>query len=228
MHGAGSMSVLPPPGTGFFVEPSNGAGPAVLLLHSSWGLTDDVRAKATELAGAGFTVLAPDLNDGEAATSSEHAQQLLLDADMNVTASLAQSALRLVRAAAREPEARAGIIGYSSGTSWGLWLSERLADQCAAVVGFYGTQSITFDQTQADYLLHFAADDTIVGDDDIALLGLNLQMSGRPFRFEHHDGVAHGFAEATHPHHDPLTEAVAWRQTIEFLATALRSTDAAS
>lgn len=217
------MSSLPPPGSGYFVEPATGAGPAVLLLHSSWGLNSDVRAKAHELADSGYSVLAPDLNDGQVATSAAEAHELLLGADMNVTASLTQSALRLVRAAAAEPAAPAGIIGYSSGASWGLWLSARLADQCSAVVGFYGTQSIAFDEAHASYLVHFAGDDSIVSDDDVAMLGLNLQMAGQPFRFEHHSGVEHGFAEPSHPAFSAPDEAVAWRQTMEFLASELRA-----
>lgn len=216
-----SMSSLPPPGSGYFVEPVGGAGPAVLLLHSGWGLTDDIRAKARELAQAGFSVLAPDLCDGEVADSPDQAHELLLAADMNVTASLVQSALRLVRAAAADPLAPAGIVGYSSGASWGLWLSERLADQCTAVVGFYGTQSISFSDSLSSYLLHFAADDELVTDDEVALLGLNLQMSGQPFRFEQHADVSHGFAESPNPAFSAGVEAIAWRQTLEFLATEL-------
>lgn len=193
-----------------------------MLVPSAWGLTDEVRGKANELADAGFSVLAPDLSNGEVADSPARAHEILLAADMNVTASLVQSALRLVRAASADPLAPAGIIGYSSGTSWALWLSERMPDQCRAVVGFYGTQSITFKDSRSSYLLHFAGEDDVVGDDDVALLGLNLQMAGCTFRFEHHGDVNHGFAEASHPHYAPSAEAIAWRQTLEFLATELR------
>lgn len=182
-----------------------------------------MKKKAEELADAGFSVLAPDLNDGFVATSVEEAQQHLIGADMNVTASLVQSSLRLLRAATLASSAPVGIVGYASGASWALWLSERLADVCGPVVGFCGSQSITFDNATSSYLLHFAANDDVVSTDEVALLGLNLQMADQPFRFERHDAVAHGFAEPHHPNFDAGTEAVAWRQTIEFLAEELRA-----
>jgi carboxymethylenebutenolidase len=39
-------------------------GAPVLLLHSWWGLNEDMRDLADRLAGDGFTVMAPDLFDG--------------------------------------------------------------------------------------------------------------------------------------------------------------------
>ena len=181
-----------------------------------------MKDKAHDLADAGFTVLAPDLNDGVVASDADHATQLLLDADMNVTASLVQSSLRLLQAANADSGAAVGVLGYSSGASWALWLSERFAAQCRVVVGFYGTQSISFEKATASYLLHFAADDETVTDDEVALLGLNLQLARRDFRVEHHRGVNHGFAEAQHPNFDQPSEIIAWRQSLEFLASELR------
>ena len=215
------LNSLPHPGTGYFVSPSEQPGPAILLLASAWGLTPGIKAKADELAEAGFTVLAPDLNDGEVATDSDHAHRLLMSADVNVTASLVQSSLRLVQAASVDSAQPAGILGFGSGASWALWLSARFGDQCSAVVTFYGSQSIPFDDAAASYLLHFAEDDDQVSSDEIALLGLNLQLANRRFRIEHHAKVAAGFAEAGHPNFDGLTEAIAWRQTLEFLAENL-------
>jgi len=217
------LNSLPSPGTGYFVESSQDTGPGVLLLPSPWGLTAGLKDKADELGDAGFTVLAPDLNDGVAATTAEQARSLLLEADMNVSASLVQSSLRLLRAASPDPTAPVGVVGYAAGASWALWLSARFADQCAAVVAFYGTQSISFDEAQASYLLHFAEHDEDVSDEESALMGLNLQMARREFRVEVHDGVQSGFAESEHPNFDAPAEAVAWRQTLEFLAEKLRA-----
>lgn len=174
-----------------------------------------------ELADAGFTVLAPDLNNGVVATDAEQAHTLLMEADMNVSASLAQSSLRLLRAACADPAKPVGLVGYAAGASWALWLSVRFADQCAAVAAFYGTQSISFDDSEAAYLLHFAEHDNDVSDEDAALMGLNLQLARREFTTELHAGVSAGFAEFDHPNFDAATEAIAWRQTLEFLADQL-------
>lgn len=215
------MNSLPTPGTGYFVRPPENTGPGVLLLASPWGLTPGIKDKADELADAGFTVLAPDLNDGVVATSAAQAQELLLQADMNVAASLAQSSLRLLQAASAAPTEPVGLLGYGSGASWALWLSVRFADQCAAVATFYGAQTIAFDNTLSSYLLHFAEHDNLVTDEEKALMGLNLQLARADTRTELHPGVTAGFAEPGHPNFDGSAEAIAWRQTLEFFADKL-------
>lgn len=221
---SGGFRATPPPGSGYFVAPPDGPGPGVLLIPSPWGLTPSFRQRADDLAEAGFSVLAPDLNDGLVAEDETQATEALMAMDMNVSASLVQSSLRLLRSATAEPTAPLGVIGFAAGASWALWLAERLPDDCAAVVGFYGTQSLTFDRAQARFLLHFGADDDVVSDEEVALLGLNLQMAKRDFRIERHDAGRHGFAEQEHPNFDGHVEAIAWRQTLEFLADALHPT----
>jgi len=217
------MSSTPPSGTGYFVSTPEAPGPGILLLSSPWGLSSEVKAKADQLADAGFTVLVPDLYDGAVATTSEEAHTTLMEADMNIAASLVQSSLRILQAASPDPEAPVGVLGYAAGASWGLWLSIRSADRVAAVATFYGTQSIEFEGAQASYLLHFAEHDDDVTNDERAIMGLNLQLAGRESRVEQHQSVSGGFAERDHPNFDATAEAVAWRQTLEFFASALKS-----
>lgn len=217
------LNSLPSPGTGYFVRPSDDTpGPGVLLIPSPWGLTPSLKEKADQLADAGFTVLAPDMNDGETASNADDAHRLLLETDINVTASLVQSSLRLLQAASPDRTAPVGLLGYAAGASWALWLSVRFPDQCAAVATFYGAQTIPFDGSHSSYLLHFAEHDDDVSDEDQAMMGLNMQLAKCDFRVEVHPGVRSGFAEAAHPNFDGSAEAVAWRQTLEFLASALK------
>ena len=213
---------MPPPGSGYFVAPPDGPGPGVLLIPSPWGLTASFKQRADQLADAGFSVLAPDLNDGVVADDEAGATEALMAMDMNVSASLVQSSLRLLRSATVDPTQPLGVIGFAAGASWALWLAERLPDDCSAVVGFYGTQSISFERANARVLLHFGEADDLVSDEEIAMLGLNLQLAKLDFRIEQHDAAGHGFAEQEHPNFDGAAEAVAWRQTLEFLAETLR------
>lgn len=217
-----ALNTLPPPGTGYFVAPPDGPGPGVLVIPSPWGLTTSMKRRADELADAGFSVLVPDLNDGQVAANATEADEALMSMDMNVAASLVQSSLRLLRAASHDPDAPAGLIGFAAGASWALWLSERLPDQVSAVVAYYGTQSIEFSDATAAYLLHFGEEDAVVSNDDVAMLGLSLQLAGRDFTHHTHAGAGHGFAEAEHLNYHPGTDAIAWRQTTEFLAGYLR------
>lgn len=194
----------------------------MLLLHSFWGLNRQVKDTANRLADSGFTVLAPDLAHGETYDDETEALDALAEMDVNASASLIQSSLGILRRATRDPQAPVGIVGYGPGASWALWLAARLGEDIGAVVTYYGSQNIAMDQATASFLAHWAENDTITTDLEVADLGLSLQLAGREFRFEHHDGTSHGFAEAGHRSFDAKAEAVAWRHTAEFLATELK------
>lgn len=209
-------------GQGYFISPEEGPGPGILLLHSFWGLNRHVKDTANRLADSGFTVLAPDLAHGETYDDHDAAIAALGEMDVNTSASLVQSSLSVLRRAARDPEAPVGLVGYGPGASWALWLAARFPVEVGAVVTYYGSQNIPMDDAAASFLSHWAAEDDNVDDLEIADLGLSLQLAGRDFRFEHHEGTSHGFAEASHASFDAKAEAVAWRQTAEFLASELR------
>ncbi len=208
-------------GQGYFISPEEGPGPGILLLHSFWGLNRQTKDTANRLADSGFTVLAPDLADGEVYTDDDKAMAALAEMDVNVNASLVQSSLGILRRAARDKTAPIGVVGYGSGASWALWVSARLFEEVSAVVTYYGSQNIPMDTARASYLGHWAETDDIVSDLEVADLGLSLQMAGLDFRFEHHENTAHGFAEEGHAAFDGQAEAIAWRQTAEFLANTL-------
>lgn len=209
-------------GQGYFISPDAGAGPGVLLLHSFWGLNRQVKDLANQFADSGFTTLAPDLAAGQVFDDEDEAFASLAEADMNVNASLIQSSLGILRRAQLDPTAPIGVVGFGSGASWALWLSARLVEEVGAVVTYYGSQSISMEGSQASYLCHWAESDAQVSDLEVADLGLSLQLAGLEFRFEHHEGTVDGFAEAGHPGFNAEAEVVAWRQTTEFLASALR------
>lgn len=214
-------------GTGYFISPTGTAGPGVLLLHSMWGLNRDAKETANGLSDAGFTVLAPDLADGEVFTTAAEALDALHKADVNVLASLVQSSASIVSRAQLNPDQPIGLVGFGSGASWALWLSARLGSLIGPVVTYYGSQDCTLERSEADYLCHWAAVDPYVTDAEVANLGLSLQMAKRPFRFEHHANTESGFAEPNRPEYNPAASAVAWRQTLEFLASDLRPHDPA-
>ena len=208
-------------GSGYFISPDAGPGPGVLLLHGFLGLNRGTKDMANELADLGFTVLAPDLADGETYDSEDDALAALAEADMNVMASLVQTSVSVLRRAQRESTDPIGVVGFGPGGSLGLWASVRLVDEIAAVVSYYGAQSVDMTPSTASYLCHWAESDAHVDDLAVADLGLSLKLADRPFEFRHHHAVASGFAEASHLSFDAEVAAVAWRQTAEFLAAHL-------
>jgi len=52
-------------------------GPGVLLLHAWWGLKPFFKEVCDQIAEQGFSVLAPDMFDGQVATTIEAAENLV-------------------------------------------------------------------------------------------------------------------------------------------------------
>ena len=52
--------------------------PAVVMIHEWWGLNDNIKDMANELASEGYVVLAADLFNGEVATVPSRARELSL------------------------------------------------------------------------------------------------------------------------------------------------------
>ena len=193
----------------------------MLLLHSFWGLNRAAKDMANRLADEGYTVIAPDLCDGQVFDDPDPtaAMEALVHVNVNVVAALVQSCVGLVQNAQVDSSAPLAVVGLGSGASWALWLSARSVDEIAAVVTYYGSQSVAMDTSNSSYLCHWAETDENVSDLEVADLGLRLQMANRPFTFLHHAGTVDGFAEKGRPGFNEEASEAAWRQTIEFLSS---------
>lgn len=196
--------------------PTSGEGPGVLVLHSWWGLTPAIKQTCNELADAGFTALAPDLF-GELARDAEHGEQLLAEADVDQLVMGVLSCADALGNMPATPEGRIMVIGFSMGASLGLWLSEREPERVSAVVGYYGTQSIDFTETESAYQFHMAGDDPMVDEEELVLMQASIGLAGRPIELHTYDDVGHWFAEPDTPGYDPEAAAEAWARTLEFL-----------
>lgn len=197
--------------------PKSGHGPGVLVLHSWWGLTESIKDRCNQLADAGFAAVAPDLFDGQLATDDEDGQRILAEVDPNQLALGVQTVANAVRQMPATPDAPILVVGFSMGASLGLWFSERRPHEVAAVVGFYGTQGIDFQQTRSEYQLHMAIDDPLIDPDELALMEASFGLAGRAVTIHEYEGVGHHFAEPGAPGYDADAAELAWTRTIDFL-----------
>lgn len=199
----------------YFVQPEQGKGPGVLVLHSLWGLTSSVKGLCDGLADHGFTVLAPDINFGELPDTEEEGIDRLGGADPDRLASLVLSSTRLL--SDQSKEGPIGIVGFGMGGSLGLWASVRLADLVGAVASFYGTQQIDFAGSQASYLIHFAEEDEYITDDEAAFMEATMRLESLSLDVATYPGTKHGFCEPDGETFDPDAFEMAWGKTIDFL-----------
>src|SRR5919112_3298130 len=129
---------------GYLAVPQRGHGPGVLVLHAWWGLTPFFKSVADRLADAGFVALAPDLHLGGSAETPDEAEALLHAVDPNRVAALVRSSASALVDMPATVAGPLGVVGFSMGASWGMWLSARAPAHVSAVVAFYGTTDVDF------------------------------------------------------------------------------------
>lgn len=203
----------------YFVQSDDGPGPGVLLLHSFWGLTSSVKGLADDLADHGYTVLAPDINFGTLPESEKEALDHLGAANPDRLASLVLSSVGLLYE--KSTEGPVGIIGFGMGGSLALWASVRLAELVSAAVSFYGSQQIDFAGSRSEYLIHLAAEDRYITDDEAVFMEATMGLEELPVEVIRYPGTRHGFCEPDGETFDPDAFEQAWERSLEFLAARL-------
>ena len=199
----------------YFVQPPEGPGPGVLVLHSFWGLTSSVKGLADELADAGYSALAPDINFGELPQSESDAVDHLGRASPDRLASLVLSSVELLNEKALDD--RVAVIGFGMGGSLALWASVRLPDRVRAVVSFYGSQQIDFAGADSSYLIHLASVDEYLSDDEAAFMEATMHLEDLNVDVVRYPDTKHGFCEPDGDTFDPASFEKAWARTLEFL-----------
>lgn len=198
--------------------PKSGKGAGLLVLHAWWGLNDFVKDFCQRLAGEGFVTLAPDLYHGQTATTIAEAKQLRATLNRKqVSADLLTAADHLCQLPGVTSKSL-GVIGFSLGGHWALWLSLAKPTYVKAVAVFYGTRNADYAQAQAAYLGHFAESDEWVAASGVKKLEKALRTAKRPATFYTYEGTGHWFFERDRKDvYDAKAARLAWARTVEFL-----------
>ena len=213
-------------GTAYVVAPPGGAGgPGVLVLHGWWGLTPFFRRVCDRLADSGFVALAPDLHGGDrTADTPDEAEALLASTDPNATAELVLSTAATLRSLPVTTDTPIGVVGFSMGASWAMWLATRATDAVGATTIFYGTQDIDFGAVTSPILGHFAEHDEFVSEDQRVEMQAHLRLLDKDVEFHHYPGTGHWFFEDDRPAaYVPDAADQAWNRTVAFLHDHLGS-----
>ncbi len=209
------------------VSPS-GKGAGVLVLHAWWGLNDVFRDFCDRLAQERFVAIAPDLFSGEIArTIAEAEQHLSSFHELQVVPPIILSAVEELRKhPAITDRNRLGVVGFSMGAYWAMWLAQQKPEWFRAVVLFYGTNGGggDFQQSQAAFLGHFAETDPYETGEGIQALEKNLRGANRPVSFYTYPGTGHWFFEKDRPDaYKAQAAQLAWDRTIAFLHQQLEA-----
>ena len=220
-----------PGGKNMYVARARGGGTkGVLVLHAWWGLTPFFTDLCERLAREGFTALAPDLYGGVTTSTIAGAKLLRSKLKRAVVAQQGAQAADSLGAACGGGESAIGVIGFSLGGYWGLWLAEQPRSASphaqaqeqppvvAATVAFYATRNGDYVASRSAFQFHLAETDEYVAASGAKKLQKSLQAAGREAEFHTYPGTTHWFFEADRPDaYNASAADLAWKRTIEFL-----------
>ncbi len=211
---------------GYIAVPKKVSGPGVLVLHAWWGLNDFFKELCDRLATAGFVAFAPDLYGGATASTRDGAKALMSKLSEKAAS---EDIVRSVKALQVQPGVRGkhpGVIGFSLGAFWALWLAQEIPADLGAVVLFYGTREGNYERgfaaTKAAFLGHFAEKDEFESPASVQELEKLLRTNGRDVTFYTYPGTSHWFFEKDRPDaYDSKSADIAWQRTLQFLTNHL-------
>jgi carboxymethylenebutenolidase len=194
---------------------TGGTAPGVVVFHPWWGLNDDLIAYADRLAGAGFSVVAPDLVRGRVAATVEEAEDLASSKDDGHADAVALAAID--RLAPSAGGARIGAVGFSMGAAWAIWSAAHRPAVAASVV-YYGTfPGPILARASGPVLGHFAETDPFESDETVLAFERGLRDAARPVVIHRYAGTGHWFAEPSRDAWRPEAAKLAFERTVAFL-----------
>jgi carboxymethylenebutenolidase len=202
----------------YIALPPSGKGAGVLVIHAWWGLNDFFKGVCDRLAQAGFVAVAPDLFEGQVATTPTDAQRLR---DKPKREPTYKTLIRAVEQLTTHPAVQGstiGVIGFSMGGHWALWLSQRPEMSIRAAVTFYGARAGDYTNSSAAFMGHFAEKDYWVSDGVLKKLKKNLETADKVTEFFVYPDTSHWFFESDQVDaYNAQAAELAWERTIKFL-----------
>ncbi len=214
----------------YLATPASGKGRPVLVLHAWWGLNPFFKQFCDRLAREGFVVLAPDLFYGAVATTRAEAESISSQFEVD-RAAQARLSQRIKQSAALlqtigGPNAREiGVVAFSFGGWWTMWLANQKDNPVAAAVLFYATGEGEFADSHAAYQFHLAETDPYEPPANVEQVRRNLAAAGKPAEFYTYPGTTHWFFESDRQDaYNADAANLAWQRTVEFLKAQVPET----
>jgi carboxymethylenebutenolidase len=198
----------------YIAHPRRKAVAAVVVLHAFWGLSEFFTGVCDRLAAEGFLAIAPDLFEGEKASTRAAAERMRRKKRRGPTYLKVERAAEL---ASESMDGRPiGVIGFSYGGHWALWLAANQAVPVGAAVTFYASRTSDFHQTPIQ--AHFAERDEYVSKSGRQRFEKALPPGSSVFEYPR---TGHWFFEENQRAYDAAAARVAWRRTVTFLRRRL-------
>ena len=136
--GLKTVSITTPSGrkvSAAFALPAKTPAPAVLLVHEWWGLNDQIKSVAAELATEGYAALAVDLYDGGVSATPAEAKALMSAVKADEATETLAAWIGWLKGQ-DEVDGKVATIGWCFGGGWSL--NAALAAPVDATIVYYG------------------------------------------------------------------------------------------
>ncbi|HSF28523.1 MAG TPA: dienelactone hydrolase family protein [Nitrosopumilaceae archaeon] len=210
--------------TGFLARPTeSGKFPGVILIHEWWGLNDNIKDMARNLASHGYTVFAADLYGGQVATTPDGAREILTTFDAEKGVSNIQGVAELLRT--KYEIGRLATIGWCFGGTQSLNYALSGNDLDATII-YYG-QPVT-DQARLS-VIHwpvlgiFGGQDQSITTETVNKFESILNDLGIENEIYIYPDVGHAFANPSGANYAPQETKDAWQNTLLFLEKHLKT-----
>ncbi len=201
------------------------SAPALILIHEWWGLNDNIRDLARQLAGQGYRVLAVDLYGGNVATDPQTAQGLVRQTLQNERAALQNLEAAYTHLAQTRGASSVGVMGYCFGGGMALNAALAMPEDLDALVIYYG--QLTTDEDRLEPLTMpvlgiFGSEDQGIPVEDVRAFEQALADLGKQAEIHIFEGAGHAFANPSGEAFVPDAAGEAWALTTAFLDRHLR------
>lgn len=193
---------------------ADGGGPGVLLLHAWWGLKPFFKQVCDRIAEQGFTVLAPDLRNGEIAKTIDEAKALMEKSDGQLIGDTVFTSKDYLQTLVK---GKLGVMGFSMGAAWSLIAAAYKPEDFGAVVLFYGNEGVDYGKITAKVMGHFCEVDEWEPTEFVDNTFAEFAKAGVDATRHTYPGTAHWFVEEDRPEYDSAAAQLAWSRTFEFL-----------
>lgn len=228
--------------SGYLVYPENtstqeGGGdestsklPGVVMIHEWWGLNDQIRNMADELAKEGYAVLAVDLYNGKVASSPDEAMSLVTAArdNQNESNSNMMAAVEYLKSLDIVDSSKIVSVGwcFGGGQALQLALNADPASPMAATVLYYGnlvTDQEPLSKLKGPVLGIFGSEDQSIPVSEVKKFEEALNANNITNEIYVYEGVGHAFANPTGESFAPAELKDAWQKTVEFLNSHVKN-----
>ena len=203
--------------------------PAVVMIHEWWGLNDNIKNMAENLAKEGYVVLAVDLYNGQVANTTELAQSLVSKVRENPSQSInnLQHAVRYLASLENVNSSKIASLGwcFGGGQSLQLALNTEPEYPLAATILYYGnlvSDKETISKIKWPVLGIFGDQDKSISVQSVKQFEDALNANGITNEIYIYAGVGHAFANPSGDNYAPQETQDAWQKTVSFLKKYLR------